>query len=63
MSAVVLEFDREFDGTHLTCEQIRERVRERGWPGFQIDATEYNHTGRLMIRRISTKRAYGGLGP
>lgn len=63
MTAKILEFDREFNGTDMTCDEIRQQVRDRGWPGFHIDAMEYNHTGVLMIRRMSTKRAYGGLGP
>jgi hypothetical protein len=51
-------FDREFDGTDMTLEQIEAEVRLRGWSGMRIDTHRaFCGDGKLMIRRLSKRRA------
>lgn len=59
MPADVLEFHREFDATDMTCEQIKMKAREMGWPGIRIDGDKFNRGGKLIVERMSKKDAYG----
>lgn len=57
--AKIIPFDREFDGTDMTIEQIRAEARERGWPGIRIDAVRFNTGGKLIVERMPRRVAYG----
>jgi len=52
----LLKFDHQFDGTHMSPQQIMAKARQKGWPGIRIDANEFMQTGVLVIRRLP-KRA------
>lgn len=58
MGTVVM-FDREFDGTEMSCDEIREEARKRRWAGIRLDADEIKRTSVVKVRRLSQKDAYG----
>lgn len=54
----VLPFERAFVATDMTIDEIREKAREKGWPGVHIDMDGYLATGVLMVKRLTRKVAY-----
>ena len=58
-TAKIIAFDRAFDGSGMTIEQIRQEARKRGWPGIRIDAVKFIETDKLIVERMSQKRADG----
>jgi len=56
--AEILEFSGSFDATDLTIKQIRQKCRDMNWPGFRINAEGFMNTDRLIVERMSKKRAY-----
>lgn len=54
----VVRLDIQFDATVMTCDEIRQDARQRGWPGISINADEFQKTGRLIVRRLSKKHAF-----
>ena len=58
-TAKIIAFDRAFDATNMTIEEIRAEARSRGWPGIRIDAVKFNEGGVLIVERMSKRRADG----
>ena len=62
-TAEIIAFDSAFDGSHMTIEEVRQEARNRGWAGIQIDVPEFNATGVLMVRRLSSAHVARGIDP
>jgi len=54
----VIPFERAFIATDLTVDEVRERVREKGWPGCHIDIDEFKKTGVMVVKRLTRKEAF-----
>jgi len=59
MNAIIKPFDTEFDGTHMTPDEIMREARDRGWPGIRIDASEFVEEDKLTVRRMPRREAWG----
>lgn len=54
----VIPFDVTFDATDMTHNELREKVREKGWPGCHLDIAGWRRTGILLVKRLTCKVAY-----
>ena len=55
---MLIDFDVQFDGTHMTPDEISREARERGWPGIRLDADEIHRTDTVIVRRMTKRDAY-----
>lgn len=54
----VLPFDVTFIGTDMSHSEVRETIREKGWPGGHLDMDGWRDTGVQVITRLTKKDAY-----